>query len=687
MAHWMTIPEWANVKQIDVRRREQCPECLPDAGTPEDLHILIRGRLLLPQGLCTLRVSADDYAHIWLDGSFLGCGPAAGWPEAYHFCEYTVDGGKWVSVALHLYYHGRISRAYSSGDGRMAFYVSVHQNGAEIKYPVDTWRYRICNAWTGPSIGYDTQFLEHFDSRQYPHGWEQPDHDDSAWNRTVPAAWADYQFQQQPDVPLQWSILRPVSVTEKDDGVLLDFGKIVTGTLQCTATGTDGDRINISCWEGRDRSGFTYDETWTLGDGINHLHWFDYKTFRFIHLSRMAEDISVLVRHYPMDDGLCTLDCPTDQLSQIFEICKNAVRCCTQEAYLDCPSREKGQYLGDAILTARSHLWLTGDNRLLRKCIRDFIQSSAIAPSLMAVAPGSWMQEIADFSLLFPELVLLEYEFSGDLQFLRECYPAVAALTDAFDAYMGENGLLWDVDAQWNLVDWPESCRDHYDFPLTRPVVEHGCHNVINALWFGAWKMREQMEQLLDISSQGRSAAIAKSLREAFWRPEQGLFADAVGSDHCSLHANIYAAYFGIHPDPDRFEELMLQPNRHCGVFPMYFALRALCRMGKQDTMYRLLTRQDAFGWRNMLRQGATAAFEVWGMEQKWNTSLCHGWASYPISLIIEDLAGLHPNGENLAFSPHLPEHITHFSLRVPYRNKIYRTDGKELSYVITPDE
>ena len=55
-------------------------------------------------------------------------------------------------------------------------------------------------------------------------------------------------------------------------------------------------------------------------------------------------DIRFLVRHYPMDESLCELKTEEKTLENIFQICKNAVRLGTQENYVDCPTREKGQY-------------------------------------------------------------------------------------------------------------------------------------------------------------------------------------------------------------------------------------------------------------------------------------------------------------------------------------------------------
>ncbi len=38
------------------------------------------------------------------------------------------------------------------------------------------------------------------------------------------------------------------------------------------------------------------------------------------------------------------------------------------------------------------------------------------------------------------------------------------------------------------------------------------------------------------------------------------------------------------------------------------------------------------------IEEGATTCFEAWGKDQKANTSLCHPWASAPISVIAEDI-------------------------------------------------
>jgi len=78
-----------------------------------------------------------------------------------------------------------------------------------------------------------------------------------------------------------------------------------------------------------------------------------------------------------------------------------------------------------------------------------------------------------------------------------------------------------------------------------------------------------------------------------------------------------------------------------CGVYFAYFVLKALVKAGEHDFVYELLTCTDERSWGNMIKEGATTCFEAWGKDQKWNTSLCHPWASSPIIILIEDFNGI----------------------------------------------
>ena len=70
--------------------------------------------------------------------------------------------------------------------------------------------------------------------------------------------------------------------------------------------------------------------------------------------------------------------------------------------------------------------------------------------------------------------------------------------------------------------------------------------------------------------------------------------------------------------------------------------------LGNYDLEYRLIVNDGEHSWVNMLREGATTLFEAWGKNQKWNTSLCHPWASAPVIAVCEDLLENQPDGVNI---------------------------------------
>ncbi|MDO5338206.1 MAG: family 78 glycoside hydrolase catalytic domain [Eubacteriales bacterium] len=692
---WYTIPLFLQSIPAVVYHKEQ-EQAQIHSMEIRNLHVLARTDYFAEQGCeCKIRISADDYYKLYINGVFVAQGPSPGYPEHYFYNEINItdylEDGRNV-IAVHLYYQGLINRVWNSGDNRFGVGTQIKSLSKKDWENVH-WRYCISDAYSGDIIGYDTQFLENFDSRLWEDDWNQKDFDDSAWEEMVPAPWADYHFEQEPVRTLQVYQKTPKEILQREDGAwFVDMGSEVTGSLCIKARGREGSSVVIHCGEELDemgdvryhmRCGCTYEEIWTLKRGIHVLEPYDYKAFRYAQLlpGEGAELLEVygLVRHYPFEEESVSLKCSDPRIEQIFELCKNTIKYGTQEGYLDCPSREKGQYLGDAVISAHAHAWLSGDTRLLRKCIRQFAWSSCICPGIMGVAPGSLMQEIADFSLLWPQLLWMDYQFTGDKEFLREYYPTAKQMLAHFSRYAREDGLLEQVGDKWNLVDWPENLRDDYDFCLSRPVVARGCHNVINALYVGAIKLLGDMERLLTLPVTKDFEPLREAYIRAFYRKEQKLFADSEKSSHCSLHSNAYALYFGLQPEEaeKNIGDFLVKKGFCCGVLMSYFVMKGLAGRGRYEDVYQLLVNESEHGWMNMIREGATTCFEAWGKNQKWNTSFCHPWACAPAIIIIEDLAGitLKPGTEKgYEVQSHIPEGIREFSLKVPFKGASIQT-------------
>lgn len=721
-ARWIRHPDFQGITPIGLLHKETEPQ--PDRLHPPELkhhHTLFRKEMdLVADQLekVVLSISADDYYKLYINGIFVAQGPAQGYPFHYHYnrldvTSYLVSGRN--AIAVHVYYQGLVNRAYNSGDLRQGLIAELTTAGqtTPLAKTDESWRCARTmeyGAGDAATTGYDTQYIEHIDSRLAFRGWRAAGYDDSGWMR--PAALGlehtGYILFEQPTPPVEVYRKKPARVQRiGDNHYLVDFGEEITGQFTMKVRGEAGTVIEVRCGEELDDDGrvryemrcnCNYREQWTLSGHEDELEPFDYKAFRYVEIigpGRILDErtFAAVVRHYPLSPRQSGIFRSEEWLlNGIWDICCRAVQSCAQESYVDCPSREKGQYLGDNTVIGHAHLYVSGDSRLVRKALCDFALSTTICPGMMAVAPGNFMQEIADFSCLWPMQLLTYYRHTGDTAFLQEMLPFADGIVDYFRKYQRADGLLADVKEKWNLVDWPENLRDGYDFPLTRPVGD-GCHIVINALYYGCMKTVQEIKDELQVAYEDRLPAFKAAFLAAFYRPEIGLFADAENSAHCSLHAGVLPLLFGLAPE-QAVPALVAEIRRKrfsCGVYMAYFVLKALARAGEHALIYELITGDDEHSWCQMLREGATSCFEAWGKEQKWNTSLCHAWGSAPIPVLIEDIIGLkpaRPGWEEISFEPRLPPGMKPFHLQivVPAGILEVRYDGAEAELIL-PDQ
>lgn len=669
------------------------PETEPQIAHDDSLcnhHWLVRKNFFLegPAEGLRLDITADDYYKLYVNGTYVGQGPAQG----YHFHYYynTYDLSNYLkpghnTIAVHVFYHGMVNRAYNSSDHRQGVIAElIDAEGKVILGTDDTWKSKQTLMYGGASVpvatAHRTQYIEQIDARSELKEWNRSEYDDTDWEPACVKTEVDYQFALQP-TPVVDVYRQVPAVVEKrgKDRYWIDFGQEITGAFTMRAQGRPGEEIFIlygeELWEEtgavRDqlRCDCDYRDRWTLSGAVDVLEPFDYKGFRYVevHGAEAALDpdsFAALVRHYPYPEEASHFASGDERLERIWQLCANTVRYATQEHFVDCPTREKGQYLGDNTVTGYSHLFLTGDLAMYRKSLTDFALSTKICPGMMAVAPGHHMQEIADYSLQYPQQLLDYYDQSGDLAFLRAMQPVAEGILEHFEPYRREDGLLEQVADKWNLVDWPMNMRDGYNFRLDNPIGA-GCHNVINAFYYGAMCACDEIRALLGMEPLEGRAEFLHAFQKAFWRADAGLFADAElpaaessAASHSSLHSNTLPLLFGMIPEGGQASVVKFLKDKKlaCGVYFSYFYLTALARAGERAFVYDLILTDEPHElqgphgpitirgyWNQMLEEGATTCFESWSKELKWNTSLCHPWASAPIPIFIAEILRLRP--------------------------------------------
>lgn len=706
---WLRDPVFDGVAVIDVFHKDKGPK--PELFGPQNVHTYFRKEVFLDSKPreAILHITGDDYYKLYANGAFVVQGPEPGYPFAHPF--YSLDVAPHLvagvnCLAAHAFYQGLLNRVWNSADNRSGFMLRLdvtYEDGSKDSFITDdTWRCHTSTTYPSDrTIGYQTQFAEDIDLREEPIGWKRTGFDDTSWAKPL-VGFQDHVFVQQTTPPLEHIRKEPVSVVDKGNGnYFYDFGTEIVGHARIRVKGPAGHKLEVRHGEELTapetvryemRAKCLYQEFPILSGGDDTIEFYDYRAFRYIELLNCPAPpkVWVDVRHHPFDVAAARFEASNDLLERTWEICRNGVRFASQGGFLDCPSREKGAYLGDALITSQSHLILTADASLTRKSIEDFQLSQRICPGIMAVAPGSFMQEIAEYSLQWPIILREYYLATGDRAFLEKMVDAAfEGLYGYFARFESETGLLTGVTEKWVLVDWPDNLRDDYDYEYAATRE----NTVLNAFYYASLQTASELLRELgrDASAYEAKAERVKAAFDAqLLNPATGLFLDAPGSAHSSLHANAIPLRYGLVREENvpKVIELIRQKRLSCGVYIAPFVIEACYEAGFSDLGYDLLTSKDEHSWHEMLRHGATTCMEAWGPDQKWNTSWCHPWSSSPIYLTAQRVMGLRPaepGWKRIRFEPRVPAQLAHAAITIPIPGgRVTARYAQETGFVVT---
>ena len=124
-----------------------------------------------------------------------------------------------------------------------------------------------------------------------------------------------------------------------------------------------------------------------------------------------------------------------------------------------------------------------------------------------------------------------------------------------------------------------------------------------------------------------------------------GTYCDGIGTDHQSLHANMYPLAFGLVPEKEQetVVDFIRSRGMACSVYGAQFLLDALYDAGAADHALELLTSDTERSWYNMIRVGSTISLEAWDNKFKPNQDWNHPWGAAPANIIPRKLMGIEP--------------------------------------------
>jgi alpha-L-rhamnosidase len=681
----------------------------PDAPALGPCTVLFRAVLRLDAAQPETRVwvSASQRFRLWLDGAEIAQGPSRADRMQWGVVEVRLPA---LPAGTHVFAAEVTHWGPAAGKGQIggpAFFLFAGldltwrclRDGSRAPYDGDAHdAFKGRHRAIGPG--------EAFSAAEHPWGWHSPAFDDRAWAEAVAEAenqanpWGnrprDCRLVEEPLPPMRrtpWAWTRGTSAhTVPPHGhweTLLDAGLVLNALPLARWSGGKGARVRLTwCEAPVDAAGhkghrdltadrfFPGQDDLLLPDGGAARAWSPpwFRSFRYLHVAIDTagealdwQGVALERETFPLDPVLrLDLDDPRDRpWARLRQTSLDTALACSHETFFDCPAWEQAQFPGDARVQARHHYLLAGDDRLVRKALRDLSAFRMPDGLTLSHAPSSFHQVIATYCLQWIGMLHDFRVYRGHPEVLRPQLACARGILEWFLDRRRADGLLGYIPEplyfDW-AVGFAAGCA---------PQDADGGSAAATALlceacgWMAALEAFAGRPELASLWTR-EAEALREALRHC-WDAERGLLADTPARRSFSVHAQCQALLAGFRvPGANPLVRALADPGvTQAGT--LYYRshlAEALRRSGEGGRVWDLLP-----PWFRMLDgTGLTTWPET---DRPQTRSDCHGWGCMPDIELAHSILGLSPDPSASAwstclFDPH-PGELTRLHGEVPH--------------------
>ncbi len=589
---------------------------------------------------------------------------------------------------------GITARWYGEGQGRakeseqLIGHINVYYTDG-TKQEISTgsdWKVTASTPFSGKTKnGGEGDFVEEYNAQNEAGEFSVYGYDDSTW--TAANVVGTHPTSEVPSLtpelskPTEYEV-KPVSVKVLDDGTTVaDFGKVIparptvvfkngkTGTKLAIQTGyvlnTDGSiNTDKSATQSTDMR-FIY----TQKDGERTYNAWNHYAFRYISIpacgeSFSADDITARVVHTDVPNGReSTFVSSNEMLNNVYELMQRSALYSIQNSFVDTPTREKGQFLQDAINISDASTTSVYERAASKKAIEQFMASADRywtgdeAGRYNSVYPnGDGKRDIPDFTINFPYWVYSYYMQTGDKELLERAYPYVKATAEYITKYINSStGLVTMLGGgdgspnsyQYGIVDWPAVGRFGYDWSNTKT----GARTTVNMLSKRAFDvvglMAEELGNTDDFNDMKSRSENIKTAINSRLINSNGVYCDGLNANgnqvaHASQHGTSYAIAFDVAPEDKKKQmaEYIADMGMKQGPMTADILAKALFESDETAAAIELFTEPYDNGWAKEVNKDYSFTWESWDANSSEN-SQSHGWGAAAAKQMLENFAGV----------------------------------------------
>ncbi|BBI34100.1 alpha-L-rhamnosidase-related protein [Cohnella abietis] len=369
------------------------------------------------------------------------------------------------------------------------------------------------------------------------------------------------------------------------------------------------------------------------------------RAFRYVQIVSVGEvqygEVSALYEYLPVKYR-GHFRCSDDRINEIWDTSLYTLHLTTREFFLDGIKRDRWVWSGDACQSFLMNYYSFFDNDV---CRRTFIALRGKDPV------ETHINHILDYSFYWILALQDYYLHTGDLSFVKDCYPKIVSLLQFCIERTNDSGFMEGLPDDWIFVDWGEMdnrgevCFEQILFCRSLNVASDFAtlfHDNENA---SSFRVRAQQ--------------LHESILHVFWDEKAGGLVhsrhDGKLSSHITKYANMFAlsyGYFNEHQAELVKQNIMLNDAVQPIVTPYmrFYELASLCEIGETDFVTSEIQRY----WGGMLDLGATSFWETFDPTQSgdqhyamygrpFGKSLCHSWGASPLYILGKYYLGVRP--------------------------------------------
>ncbi len=658
-----------------------------------------------------INVSGDNRYRIFVNGNFIGAGPARSdlmhWNfETFDISPYLQQGKNTIAAVV---WNFGIYMPVAQISNKTGFILQGNTPSEEMVNTNNSWKVIENKAYKALKVdGAKLQTYivvgcgEEIDASKYPYNWEKTNFDDKAWDkaqrlesgyptgtssgsgwylvpRTIPQMEEIYQpikeirrFTNLKDEEVNDKWLKGTGTftipANTKTTILLDQTFETVAYPAMTVSGGKGSSIQFTYAEalindkrqkgnrneisGRKIIGNQDIFKPNGSDKITFKPlWF--RTFRYIELEIETKSAPLTINSfyglktgYPFVEKASFSSKDDQSMNNIWKVGWQTARLCGGENYYDCPYYEQLQYTGDTRIQSLISLYVSGDDRLMRKALMDF-DNSVISEGLsQSRYPSNTIQIIPTFSLFWVSMTYDYWMHRKDDKFVQSLLPNIEKVLSWYERKMdAQKNMLGPIN-WWPFVDWAKPWQ--WDAKSDIGGVPAGATSGNSAIisFQYAYTLR-QAAAIFETYGQKDKAIyyktladlISKSTYQLCYDAEKGEVSDTPDKKVFSQHANIFALLSNSVPKANEkaIMEKILNDNSliQATFYFKFYLTQALKKVGMGERYHSTLQ-----PWRDMINIGLTTFAE----KEEPTRSDCHAWSASPNYDFLATICGIMPD-------------------------------------------